>query len=181
MTQKQESIDTRIKMARMHDTMLQKLDEAMDRHEYVEACWLCYAIFEQRITRMIQKHIHKCPRQKRAKNDHHVGIATRINCISKLAKQNYGAYATIDRKVFKSLLDWCDSRNRLVHALLDINIYKKYDAEFQKLAKTGYDLVLQVYAEAAKVRSWCNDNNHFGKFPDVKCRCKKKRCIVEEE
>ena len=167
-------------MAIMHDEMLKRLETAMSNNEHVEASWLCYAIFEQRITRMIEKHITKCPRQKRSSDDARVGISTRITCIIKLAKSNYGAYATIDHKVFSRLANWCTRRNKLVHSLLDVDTYKKYDAEFKELAKDGYALVHLIYQEAAKVRNWCKDNKKFGKFPNIACRCTKKRCICEQ-
>ena len=177
---KKESLETRKKMAVMHDAMIDKLDMAMKKKRYVEASWICYAIFEQRITRMIMKHLSKCPRQNRSEKHKDVGIRTRIDCIIKLTKQGYGAYACVDGSVFKKLKLWCKRRNDLVHALLDISRYKKYDMEFKKLAEDGYALVPKIYEEATKVRNWC-DLNSFPKFPDLKCPCKNQRCIHEEE
>ena len=177
---KKEALDTRLQMARMHDSMVEKLDSAMKKGEYVEASWLCYAIFEQRVTRIIQKHLHKCPRQHRSEKAKDVGISTRLDCIIKLTKQGYGGYTHVEHKVFSQIKKWCKQRNLLVHSLLDIKSYKKYDEAFKELAEEGYLLVPQVYDEAAKIRNWCNENNSFPKFPELKCQCRNQRCIHEE-
>jgi hypothetical protein len=177
---KREALDTRLQMARMHDSMVDKLEKAMELGEYVEASWLCYAIFEQRVTRIIQKHIHKCPKQHRSSKSKTVGISTRLDCIVKLSKQGYGGYALIDYTVFSQIKKWCRRRNVLVHSLLDISSYKKYDTAFQELATEGYKLVPLVYEEATKIRNWCNENHTFPKFPEIKCSCKNQRCICEE-
>lgn len=42
-----ESYEIRLEMARMHDTYIEDLHEAMKEARYVEASWLCYAIIEQ--------------------------------------------------------------------------------------------------------------------------------------
>ncbi|MBR3554998.1 MAG: hypothetical protein IKN89_03730 [Oscillospiraceae bacterium] len=149
---KPESIQLRKKMAKMHDEMLSKLASAIANGEYVEASWLCYAIFEQRIARMIVKHIHKCPKQDRPKEAAPVGIDTKLVCISKLIKSNYGAYELLDKNVFSEVKGWCRKRNALVHELLDVNSYKKYDKAFKDLAIEGEGLVYQVYSEATKLR-----------------------------
>ena len=177
---KREALDTRIQMARMHDSMVEKLNDAMEKGEFVEASWLCYAIFEQRITRMIQKHLHKCPKQDRSLSAKNVGIATRLDCIIRLSKQGYGGYSQVDDKVFSKIKKWCRRRNKLVHSLLDINSYKKYDVAFKELAEDGALLVPLVYDEATKIRNWCNEGNSFPRFPSIKCQCTNQRCIHEE-
>ena len=178
---KPETIEIRKQMAKMHDDMQKKLSEAMEKNEYVEATWLCYAIFEQRVNRMIMKHIHKCPKQNRPKNKAPVGINTKIVCIIKLIKCAYGAYGLLDIKVFSDIKGWCKRRNALVHALLDINSYQKYDQMFEKLAIEGESLVYRVYKEATKLRDWCNEGNHFQKYPPITCKCEKWRCICEDD
>ncbi len=176
---KKESFETRCQMAKMHDAMVEKLNAAMKKQEYVEASWLCYSIFEQRVTRLIQKHLNKCPKQCRSEKAKDAGISTRIDCIVKLAKQGYGAYAQIDYSVFVKVKKWCRCRNTLVHSLLDINSYRKYDTAFKELAEEGSQLVPLIYTEATKVRNWCNADNSFPKFPEIRCQCKSQKCIHE--
>lgn len=175
-----ESYEVRLEMAQMHDDFLERLDKAMKRKQYIEASWLCYAIFEQRITRIIEKHISQCPKAKRGKNENPVGIATRILCLQKLVKQQYGPYANFDKELLKKIFAWCKRRNDLIHGLVSLEHYKKYDREFRALAESGEPLVKQLYAEAGKVREWCRADNQFEKFPDFKCRCGH-RCIFEEK
>lgn len=39
-------------MAEMHEEFIERMSEAYDNQYYVEAVWYCYAIFEQRISRL---------------------------------------------------------------------------------------------------------------------------------
>ena len=41
-----EAYTVRAEMALMHDDFLSRLDRTMKKKQYVEASWLCYAIFE---------------------------------------------------------------------------------------------------------------------------------------
>lgn len=175
-----ESYSVRLEMAHMHDSFLERLESAMEEDQYVEASWLCYAIFEQRIARIISKHILKCPKGKRGENEKPVGIATKILCLKKLTKLEYGPYRDFDGELLNKIDKWCKKRNTLIHGLVSLEHYKKYDTEFRELASTGVPLVKQLYQEASKIREWCRDDNSFEKFPEIKCRCEH-RCICEEK
>lgn len=174
-----ESYQLRLRMAKMHDNYIARLDVAMDNGNYAEAAWLCYAIFEQRVRRIMEKYIVKCPKQRRLSPKSPVGISKKIECLQKLAKVQYGAFADFDRDLLKDMKKWCIKRNRLIHGLISIEYDLKYDEEFKMLAEEGAPLAKKLYQEATKVRNWCNAGNQFGKFPDVKCTCKN-RCIMEE-
>ena len=175
-----ETYETRLEMAHMHDEFLERLDAAMKQHNYVEASWLCYAIFEQRITRIVEKHITKCPKQNRNDNKYHVGIRTKITCLKKLSKVQYGAYANFDSKLLSEIAGWCKKRNTLMHGLVSLELYKKYDKEFKDLAESGTPMVKKLYEEASKVREWCRSDHKFGAFPVIKCRCEY-RCVYERK
>lgn len=176
---KKESYEYRCQMAEMHDEFKKRLEDALAQEQYVEATWLCYAIFEQRTQRLIEKHIAKCPKQKRSSDAPPVSISTKILCIKKLSKIGYGAYSGFDRKLLTEIIIWCKERNRLVHSLLRVDTYRSYDKDFKALACEGELLVNCLYEEATKVRNWCYSNNQFGKFPEIKCKCTN-RCILEE-
>lgn len=177
---RKETLEVRREMAEMHDKFLEDLETAMKKKQYIEASWLCYAIFEQRINRLILKHICKCPKQPKAKNSAPVSISTRINCIKELAQANYGGYGNFDFRLLCDIKEWCDDRNALVHGLVSLAHYKKYDEEFEAIAKKGIPLVYRLYEESTKLREWWYANEDFGEFPKVKCKCKKQRCIYEE-
>lgn len=177
---REEPYEIRCEMAKMHDTFLNKLDSAMKKKRFVEASWLCYAIFEQRITRIIKKHIVKCPRGKRGKDEKPIGITTRLLCLQKLCKQKYGPYADFDCELLREINTWCKRRNALIHGLVSLEHYKKYDNEFESLSKDGEPLVKRLYAEATKARGWYRADNHLEKFPEIKCRCDH-RCVYEED
>lgn len=173
-----ETYEIRYKMAKMHDEMQERLEKAMESQKYVEVSWLCYSIMEQRITRMIEKHIAKCPREQR-NNIIPAGISTRITCIKRLVNKKYGAYANVDHELIVKIYHWCKRRNKLVHSLLSLDSYREYDKDFKELAESGYPLAKQIYEEATKVREWSR-LNEFSEFPLNSCRCSYK-CIYEGE
>lgn len=165
-------------MARMHDEYIERLEKAVEKKNYIEASWLCYSIIEQRITRMIDKHISFCPRAKKTKGKP-AAISTRISCIKYLIEKNYGGYANLDNSLMSELTTWCNNRNELVHGLVSLEHYKQYDAEFKSLAERGYPLVKRLYVESGKLREWSRKpDSQFGPFPKKKCKCEY-RCIFE--
>ena len=176
-----EAYTVRAEMALMHDDFLSRLDRAMKKKQYVEASWLCYAIFEQRITRLILKHISQCPKQPKEKNSAPVSISTKISCLKELVQAGYGGYAAFDSQLLSDLEKWCRTRNALVHGLVSLEHYKQYDKEFATLAKVGEPLVKRLYKESTKLREWWYTNKEFGTFPEFKCKCKKQRCVYEEK
>ena len=113
----------------------------MAKKQYTEASWLCYAIFEQRIGRIVEKHIKKCQKGRRSKNEKPVSITTKLVCLKKLCKQKYGPYADFDKGLLDEIGVWCKQRNDLIHGLISLEHYKKYDKEFKNLATSGAPLV----------------------------------------
>ena len=173
-----EQLQELINMAVMHDEYKQKLYTAVNNKRYVEGVWLCYAIFEQRINRLIQKFIDECPVPPRD-DDKTVAITTRIQCIKKLVENKYGGFAGFDSGLLDEILVWCDRRNDLCHALVDLTKYKEYDKLFSDLCNDGVPLVTRLYSEATKIREWYKNNNTWPEFPNSKCRCKNKKCIKQ--
>lgn len=176
---RKETLEVRREMAEMHDKFLDNLETAMKKKQYIEASWLCYAIFEQRIERIIEKHVKKCPKGKRQKEEKPVSISTKLLCLKKLCKQKYGPYADFDKILLTDIKSWCNLRNDLIHGLVSLEHYRKYDKEFKELALSGEPLVKRLYKEATKVREWCREGHQLGKFPEMKCRCGH-RCVYEE-
>lgn len=175
-----ESYEVRQEMVKMHDRYLENLYEAIRNEEYVEAVWLCYAIIEQRVSRLIMKHIDMCPMKKREKDAPPVSISTRIHCIEKLIENKYGGYAQMDWTLFDDMKKWCDRRNTLVHGLVSLEHYKKYDEEFKMLAKDGVPIIKKLYEESNEYRKWYYASDKLDEFPRFKCKCTKQRCIYEK-
>lgn len=172
-----ESLEVRKEMVDMHAAYLQRLDAAMKNEQYVEASWLCYAIFEQRINRLVVKYLDKCPLPTK-KGSVPIAISTRIRCIENLIKHNYGGFAEYDKTLLPDIKNWCHIRNTLVHGLIGLDKYKKYDEEFENLAKKGQPLVKRIYSENEKYRIWFMGTDKLPDFPEYKCKCKT-RCIKE--
>lgn len=174
-----DSEKDRNEMVEMHNKYIKHLENAIKEKQYIEASWLCYSIFEQRINRLIKKHLKNCPKEKKV-NGYPVAISTRINCIMELIKSKYGGYEKFELNLFERIKEWCDKRNKLVHDLVNLERYKKYDLEFKNLALEGVPLVKELYEEMNVYRKWWyNIEKIEDQFPKFKCKCKKQRCIKE--
>lgn len=172
-----EEYKTRFEMAEMHEVFIASMSEAYDNGYYVEAVWYCYAVFEQRISRLISKYIDRCSRPDRT-DDRSAAISTRISCLQKLINSKYGAFDSFDISILNRVSQWCEDRNELVHGLISLKHYKQYGEEFKKLAETGVPLVFELYDACTDFRNrWYKDGEPTINFPKINCKCKKQKCI----
>lgn len=82
--------------------------------------------------------------------------------------------------MFNEILKWCDKRNNLVHDLVKLDRYKKYDTEFYELATNGISLVKNLYEDISEYRKqWYILPEPVNSFPIFECKCSK-RCIYEK-
>ncbi len=153
--QAKDSYEDRVHMAEMHNDVRKKIETAVESEHYIEACWLCYACFESRITRTLEKVSEKCPNRGCYQNIR-VGIRKKINCLKKLSNQKYLGMERFDKNLFKQIEDWCDERNILVHALVTLENYDDMDEQFIYLSQSGLNLVKELYAQTTTFR-----NNYY--------------------
>lgn len=173
-----EEYAIRLQMAEMHEEFIDRMSEAYDNHYYVETVWYCYAIFEQRISRLISKYIDKCLLYPERNDDKSVSISTRIACLKKVTAAKYGPFYLMNTALLERVSKWCDDRNELVHGLISLKHYKNYDEEFKKLAKTGVPLVFELYDVCTNLRNqWYRMDEPNMPFPVKKCKCSKQKCI----
>lgn len=173
-----EEYSVRLQMAEMHEEFIESMSEAFDNKCYIEAVWYCYAIFEQRISRLISKYIDECPLYPDRTDDKSAAISTRITCVKDMIKNKYCSFEVMDVSLFTKIKNWCDSRNDLVHGLISLKHYKQYDKEFEKLAEEGVPLVFELYDACTELRNaWYGMDSVSGSFPKKKCKCKDKKCI----
>lgn len=172
-----EEYEVRAKMAEMHEEFIERMSESYDKGFYVETVWYCYAIIEQRVSRLIAKYIDKCTIPKRT-DDKSVSISTRITCLKKLISAKYGAFDTFNADLLDRISKWCDERNELVHGLISFKHYKKYDEEFKSLAEEGVPLIFELYDACTDFRNhWYEIDEPTDVFPAEKCKCGKRQCI----
>lgn len=165
-------------MADMHEEFIERMSEAYDQGFYVESVWYCYAIFEQRISRLISKYIDKCTLFPDRVDEKSAAISTRIICLKKVINAKYGAFSSFDTKLLDRIGKWCDDRNELVHGLVSLKHYLRYDAEFRKLAEAGVPLVFELYDACTNLRNnWYRAEDVQEAFPVNKCRCHNTKCI----
>lgn len=150
-----DSIEDLTRMVKMHDNVLERLDKAIKEKRSIEACWLCYACFESRINRTIEKVSEKCDGRYCHQNNR-VGIQTKIDCLKRLLHQKYLGMDNFDINLFGQIKAWCKKRNTLVHALITLNNYQNIDEKFLNLAKEGLPIVISLYEQTTKFR-----NNYY--------------------
>lgn len=173
-----EEYEIRQKMSDMHENFISRMSEAYDNHWYVESVWYCYAIFEQRVNRLIAKYIDRCQLCPERVDNKSAAISTRIACLKKLSNMNYGAFDIFDSDLLDRVQRWCNDRNELVHGLVSLKHYKHYDEEFKQLAERGVPLVFEVYDMCTDFRNhWYESEEPTEKFPVKKCKCKKAKCM----
>ena len=83
-----ESLEIRKQMAEMHDSVIKRINKAYKDKQYIEVCWLCYACFESRVNRVLQKICSGCIKPER-KDKRNIGITTKLECYVRLIKSHY--------------------------------------------------------------------------------------------
>lgn len=167
----------RLRMADMHNDVLQRLEKAISEKRSIEACWLCYSCFESRITRTMEKLSEDCL-CRRCYQNYKVGIKTKIDCLKHLRKLNYSGAERFDSQLLGDIIAWCKERNTLVHALVSLNNYYGIDDKFLKLAVKGKPLVEKLYSQATQFR-----NQYYGleEMPTFPCEVEKKCRLLKTD
>lgn len=177
-----ESLKLRLEMSEMHESILARINDTFNNEQYVETCWLCYSCFESRVNRALSKICSGCNKPIKNNRDP-VSISTKLGCFERLIQSNYIAMADENIETIVSVKNWCQRRNKLVHAMLEIERYKNVDSEFKNLAEEGITLVKKMYEFGSDVRQFFYRTSTIPNFDDevVKvCRCKT-RCLNFDE
>lgn len=175
-----DSLEIRTEMVEMHEEYLNRIKLSIEKKNYIEVSWLCYAIFEQRTNRVIEKVISQCT-LKEGKPNRVTAISTKLCCIKKLSEAKYAGINKINVDTIKDIEQWCRDRNSLIHDLVRIDRYRNFDEEFKDLADAGNQLVEKYYSEISEFRKWYQeDDNMLDVFPVDHCKeCKKKeKCLI---
>lgn len=109
-----ENIEQRMLRVDMHEYFLNRIAEAIERENYIEASWLIYSCFENRYFRTVQKYREYCKYcrskskcNKKQSND--LALATKIKCVKRLFDSNVSCINNAFRyELFKETLDWID-------------------------------------------------------------------------
>lgn len=176
-----ESIEIRCAMAEMHDSVLERIDHAFEREQYIEVCWLCYACFESRVNRVLSKICVGCTKQRRT-NNRSVGITTKLECYARLIKSKYPPLLKEDVNLIHTVKGWCIERNKLIHGMVSLDTYGNADRNFENLAKRGRTLVKRMYSLGTDVRNFYYATDVMPVFEECVVKaCKlQTKCIVEE-
>lgn len=168
-------------MAEMHDDVQERIVRAFENESYIECCWLCYACFESRVNRTMEKICPACPKPVRA-DGRHIGISTKLMCLNRLRRSEYPLFAGADLTEITNVMGWCKERNKLIHDLVSLGRYQGSDYEFKNLAKRGMALVERFYSSISVVRENYYGEEDLPAFDESiadKCNLKT-RCLKEE-
>lgn len=171
-----EPLDERLKMVKMHDDVMKRIDTAIKKKNCIEACWLCYSCMDNRITRTLEKLSEKCCKRN-CYNNPRVGISSRIACLKRLIKKCYAGTELIESKLLGDIQKWCKTRNTYVHNLITLNNYENIDEKFMTLAKEGKPLVDALYKQMTEFRENYYNLKEMPEFPkdvEQKCQLRKK-------
>ena len=94
---------------------------------------------------LIAKYIDKCTIAPERTDDKSAAISIRIACLKKIIKAKYNSFELIDIDILNRISDWCKMRNELVHSLISLKHYRRFDEEFKNLADSGVPLVFELY------------------------------------
>ena len=127
---------------------------------------------------LIAKYIDKCTIAPERTDDKSAAISIRIACLKKIIKAKYNSFELIDIDILNRISDWCKMRNELVHSLISLKHYRRFDEEFKNLADSGVPLVFELYDVISTFReNWYLSENSIDDFPVKKCMCKKSKCV----
>lgn len=170
----------------MHSFFIVKINDAIKNKRYIEASWLIYSCFENRYFRTAEKIKSQCKYSGRKckKSLNELALRTKITCIQRFV--NDATRTCFANNFPNELLDetkkWIKSRNNLMHNLLQLEYYKDMDSEFERIAKSGNELLNQTYACCTKFRKDFYADEYAFVFPESAmecCSCRPKKAAEE--
>ena len=175
-----DSAENLLAMVKMHDDVIDRINQAFSDENYIECCWLCYACFESRVNRTMEKLCPGCPKPART-DGRHIGITTKLDCLNRLRQSSYALFADASLNEITNIKGWCKDRNALIHDLVSLDNYERSNREFKSLAKRGVGLVTRIYSSVSTIRNNYYETEVIPEFNNAvakKCRLKSK-CITE--
>lgn len=179
-----EPLEDRLAMADMHDDVIARIDDSIERHSYIDACWYAYSCFESRINRAMLKIVGGCPKEPRTDKKNPTGIRTKIECLVRLCRSGHPMLDGADVETLNSIKGWCKERNDLVHDLVTLDHYTNAEAKFASLANRSRSLVKRAYKLGAIVREAYYSSDSVTPIDSSiakKCRCTSRRCMIEPQ
>ena len=111
-----------------------RLKRALSTEFYLEAIFIEYAILEDRLESAL-----KHGRNWQLKEGEHISIDRKVKLVGKMAEQKKSlAEKYFKPELLKSILDWKESRNRLIHSLMKQNLDS---SDLKSVAIQGKDIV----------------------------------------
>ncbi len=134
----------------LYHEVLDRIQHAINESFFCEACWLQYAIIEDRVNSVI-RHAHPKKGAEAVKSMR--GLDTKIEHITKrIHGQDEGCRTTVNKDLIKRLTKWKNKRNALMHDLVDVSDFGKVQQKMKVLADDGVVLVNELCSRVAKYK-----------------------------
>ena len=179
-----EEMATRRAMVDMHSFFLEKIDEAINGKNEIEASWLIYACLENRYYRILLKYKRNCKYCKKGskcrKASNQLALSTKISCVERLLQADVKCISdSFTRELLRSTRCWVKRRNKMTHELLSLEKYREaYDRSFSELAEEGRRLLSETYDACTKFRALFYSPEYSFEFPEEcmeQCLCAKSK------
>lgn len=174
-----EEKKTREDMVKMHQFFLDKINAAVNSKRYIEASWLIYSGFENRLFRILQKYKSQCKycSGKCKKNKNELAISTKLSCVKRLCENEVSCISeSFSLDQLEKIRLWVKKRNSMMHDLLSLETYKNTDEDFKTSAIDGQVMLLEFYDSCTQFRHKFYTDGYVFNFPEKAmdgCPCNK--------
>lgn len=136
--------------SKLYKDLMARMDLALLEEFYMEACWIQYAIVEDRINSVIR---HSYPKNGEEFLKTFRGLDRKFDHIrDKIHPADEDCVKTINKDLLKRLVRWKDKRNTLMHEIADTDNLARVQAQLKKLAPEGKNLVNELSAKVWKYK-----------------------------
>ena len=136
--------------SQLYKDLIARMNLALLEEFYMEACWIQYAIVEDRINSVIR---HAYPKNGAKFLGMTRGLDRKFDHIrDKIHAQDDDCVKTINKDLLKRLVRWKDKRNNLMHEIADTDNLTNVQSRLKKLANEGKDLVNELSARVFKYK-----------------------------
>lgn len=141
----------------LYKDLLARMELALLEGFYMEACWIQYAIIEDRFNSVIR---HAYPKRGDELLKTLRGLDRKMDHIAqKIHPEDGDCQKTIHKDLIKRITHWKDKRNDLMHEIADADDLEKIQSKLKKMAPDGKELINELSAKVFKYKTLVERQN----------------------
>ncbi|ERJ17483.1 hypothetical protein SSPSH_003695 [Salinisphaera shabanensis E1L3A] len=134
----------------LYKDLLERMDLALLEEFYMEACWIQYAIIEDRFNSVIR---NAYPENGTKLLKTLRGLDRKLEQISgKIHEDDHDCLKTVHKELLKRIKNWKNKRNTLMHEIAETDDLAKVQRKLKILAPEGKKLVNELSARVWKYK-----------------------------